>query len=406
MKEAAIQNILVIGIDAAALAMSAKKAGYNVFAAEHFGDQDLKRACKSVLSIVEQKAGESCGRLEASFSPHKLLGLAKELLAKHRIDAALLASGLDDSPQVLAELDELIPIVGNPPTTIEKVRNKTDFFHELQKLGVHHPKTMLAKNVEEGKRAAKDIGYPVMIKPLASLGGAGIRKVENSSELTAVFRRIASPREVLIQEYVSGMDASVSFLSAKEATVVLTLNEQLLGIQEVGQKEPFGYCGNIVPVLANRALMDVCEDVVQKIASHFGLVGTNGVDVVISKDGTPYIVEVNPRFQGTLECVERVLGINLVDAHVQACIKGTLPLCERKSTKFCVRLILYARYRSLVPKFVNLEEVRDVPIPEVIVEEGEPLCSLLVEGTTRSSALKKAKALARLVYEKTKPWLQ
>lgn len=408
MKETDIQNILVIGVDAAALAASANKAGYNVFAADYFGDQDLKKTCKNSLSILAQEAGESCGRLEANFFPNALLDLAKKLLVAHRIDAALLASGLEDSPQVLAELNDLIPIIGSHPKTIEKVRDKMEFFHELKKLGIHHPKTALANSLEEGKRAAKDIGYPVVVKPLTGFGGGGIRKTKNGSELDKVFQQtVALPRGALIQEYVLGMDASVSFLSSKKASVVLTLNEQLLGIQEVGQKEPFGYCGNIVSVSASEALMDACDDVVQKIASHFGLVGSNGIDIVISKDGVPYVVEVNPRFQGTLECVERVLGLNLVNAHIKACIEGFLsPISERRSSVFCVRLILYARQRSIVPNLATFEEIRDIPLPGGIVEEGEPLCSIVVEEKTRSSALEKAMMLAKHVYGTVKPKLQ
>ena len=400
--------MLVIGIDAAALATSAKKAGYNVFAVDYFGDQDLKQACKNNLPIITQEPRKSCGRLETVFSPKKLLDRAKKLLTKHQIDAALLASGLEDSTQVLTELNNLIPIIGNHPRTIEKVRDKTKFFYELRKLAIHHPQTALAKDFEEGKRAAKDIGYPITVKPLTGFGGVGIRKAKDRGELEKVFQQIIpSSREVLIQEFISGVDMSVSLLSSKADTVVLTLNEQLLGAKEAGQKEPFGYCGNIVPASANSALRDAGIALARKITSHFGLVGSNGIDLVVSQDDVPYVVEVNPRFQGTLECVERVLGINLVDAHTKACIEGILPsLSERKPAKFCLRLILYAHRRSTVPNLGNLEEVRDIPLPGVVIEEGEPLCSIVIEEKTRDSALKKAVMLAKRVYGMVKPKFQ
>ena len=81
MKETDIQSVLVVGLDAAALAISANRAGYNVFAADYFGDQDLKRACRKSLSIITQKPGKSCGRLEKNFCQYTLLALAKKLLA-------------------------------------------------------------------------------------------------------------------------------------------------------------------------------------------------------------------------------------------------------------------------------------------------------------------------------------
>ena len=408
MKETRIKSILIIGIDATALATSANKAGYNVFAVDYFGDQDLKKACRNNLSIITQQAGKSCGCLKTDFSPDKLLPLAIKLLKNHQIDATLLASGLEDSPQVLTELNELIPIIGNQPQTIKKARDKPEFFQELKKLNIQHPETALTRSLEEGKQAAKDIGYPVVVKPLATLGGLGIRKAKDKNEIETVFPPImASSQGVLIQEFLSGTDASVSFLSSKKTTRVLTLNEQLSGIQEVGQKEPFGYCGNIVPLSANNTLIEACSNIAQKIASHFELLGSNGMDLVISEDSVPYVVEINPRFQGTLECVERILGINLVDAHIKACIKGIIPSFQkRKATNHCVRLILYAHHRSTIPNLATFAELRDIPFSEVVIEEGEPLCSIVIEGKTRGIASKKAETLANSVYRLAKPKLQ
>jgi len=403
-----IQNILVIGIDATALATSAKTAGYNVFAVDYFGDQDLRRVCDNNLSIIAQESGKSCKRIKVHFAPDVLLNLVKKLLGAHRIDAVLLASGLEDSFQTLVELNDLIPIIGNHPKTIRKVRDKMQFFHELKKLAIPHPKTSLAKTLEEAKRAAKDIGYPVTVKPVVGSGGVGIRKVKDKDELDKIFSQVVSlSGEVLIQEFVSGMDASVSFLSSKKAAVILTLNEQLLGIHGVGVKEPFGYCGNIVPATPIPAVMNEGRNIVEKIALNFGLAGSNGLDLVISKDGVPYVVEVNPRFQGTLECVERVLGINLVNAHINACVEGILPLfSEGRPTTSCVRLILYARQRSIVPDLSSLVEARDIPLPGVIVEEGEPLCSIVVEEKARCCALRKSRMLTDLVYGIVKPKFQ
>lgn len=404
LKNSDVQNVLVVGIDIVALALSARRAGYNVFGVDFFGDLDLREACEDNLSIVAQEAGESCGRIDRDYSPSRLLGLVKKLLAKHRIDAAMFASGLEDSPWVLAELNELVPIIGNNPRTIGRVRDKTEFFNDLKRLGISCPETVRAKDLEEGKRVAKDIGYPVVVKPLTGMGGAGVREAEDKKQLEEAFEQASSSSEgVLVQEFVPGVHASVSFLSTGEASQVLTLNEQLLGIREVGQKWKFGYCGNVVPASASTALEDACRDLVQKIASSFNLVGSNGVDLVISEDRILHVVEVNPRFQGSMECVERFLGLNLVKVHVNACTDGVLsPFNERRSTNPFARLVLYALHRSIAPNLSDVAGVRDMPLPGVIVEEGEPLCSVVVGGKTRSSALKKCKRLAQRIYARTK----
>nr|NIR86678.1 ATP-grasp domain-containing protein [Candidatus Bathyarchaeota archaeon] len=338
MDEEDIRSVLAIGLDVVSLASSARKAGYRVYAVDYFGDQDLKRLCRKTRSIIEQRAGENCGRLNIDFSPEALIHLARDLLKGNEIEAALLSSGLEDYPEVLFELNGLVPILGNPPNVIQKVRNKTEFFRELERLRMPHPETATAENFEEAKEKSKDIGFPVVVKPYRGFGGAGVREARNAQELKQAFREASFfDNNVLIQERVSGTPASASLISSTNKAVVLTLNEQLLGMREVGQREPFGYCGNVVPLSATAATTDACKNIVKKVVLHFSLVGSNGVDLVISEEGVPYVMEVNPRFQGTLECVERVLRTNIVRAHVEACIKGILPTIVKKTSIFCVR---------------------------------------------------------------------
>jgi predicted ATP-grasp superfamily ATP-dependent carboligase len=113
----------------------------------------------------------------------------------------------------------------------------------------------------------------------------------------------------------------------------------------------------------------------------------------------PYVVEVNPRFQGTLECVERVLGINLAKAHVKACIQGGLPAISEKTSLFCGRFIVFAPQRLVAPELDTFEGVRDIPLARVIIEEGEPLCSLTIEGPNKDYLLQKARETAKAIWD-------
>lgn len=404
MIENDIHNMLVIGIDVLSLATSATKAGYKVYAVDYFGDQDLKRVCHESLSIVKQTPGISCGQLSTNFNPEALLQLTTGLLKKNVIDVTLLSTGLDDSSDVLRELNDVIPILGNHPHVIKRIRDKMEFFQELKRLGVHHPETAMTENFEEARKKAKDIGYPVLVKPSKGFGGVGIRKVQDPKELKQAFQHASLVDEkVLIQEYISGISASVSLISSANETIALTLNEQLLGVDEVGQEEPFGYCGNVVPLMTTRSVMNRCKNIAERITSHFDLIGSNGIDFVISEEGILYVVEVNPRFQATLECVERILGINMVEAHVKACLQGKLPTIVKKNAVFCTRLILFAPQRSVVPDLSAFEEVRDIPIPEVVIEKGEPVCSIVVEGANREFSLRKAMSIVEQIRKSLQP---
>ena len=395
---------MVVGIDTVSVAKSGKEAGYKIYAADYFGDIDLRRVCSGCEAIIEQKRGEGCGRMESKFKTEAFLKMTKSLLERHEIDAILLSSGLDDFFDALHELNDLVPILGNSPEVIERVRKKPGFFKELKRLGIAHPKTESVKNVDEAKAAAAEIGYPVVVKPIRGFGGLGIRTVQNSNEIERAFFEVSLvSKDVLVQKFINGIHASVSFLVTDKDVEVLSLNEQLLGLRFLFQQEPFGYCGNIVPLHFANPILESCKRITEKISSHFGLKGSNGIDLVISKEGTPYVMEVNPRFQGTLECVERVLGMNLVKSHIDACLHDSLPTLKEKTSNFCTRLVLYAPERIVAPDLTVFPEVRDIPLPGAIIEKREPLCSIITAGKNRKLSFEKAKKLAQSIYGMAHP---
>jgi len=404
LPKAGIQNLLVIGIDTVSIANSAKSAGYKIYAVDYFGDIDLQRICSGYQAIIEQKPGKSCGKIESKFKPEAFLRKTMSLLEKYEIDAILLSSGLDDYFDILFKLNDLVPILGNSPKVVEKVRKKRAFFNELQHLGIRYPETTVVKDVDEAKAAAVQIGYPVVVKPLIGFGGTDIRMAQSPKELERAFFKVSlAGRDVSVQKFIDGIHASVSFLATYENVKVLSINEQLLGLRAVFQRKAFGYCGNIVPLCFTKSTFVKCKYIVERIALHFGLIGSNGIDLVISKEGIPYVLEVNPRFQATLECVERVLGINLVESHINAVLNGSLPTIREKTSTFCTRLILYAPKRIIAPDMTSRKEVRDVPFHGVIIEKGEPICSIISEGRNRNLSFQKARKLAKSMYSMLRP---
>ena len=75
-----VHRFLVIGLDVASLASSAKNVGYDVFVVDYFGDSDLVNSCLLSLSIKMQKEDASCGRLSSDFNPEDFLVLTKKLV--------------------------------------------------------------------------------------------------------------------------------------------------------------------------------------------------------------------------------------------------------------------------------------------------------------------------------------
>jgi len=161
---------------------------------------------------------------------------------------------------------------------------------------------------------------------------------------------------------------------------------------------PFAYCGNITPFVTQ--FKDEMIEYSEQIALEFGLKGSNGVDFIQTEKGI-VILEVNPRFQGSLDTIELSYGINIFDAHVRS-FSGELPK-PGKHKCFAVKNILYADKKiqineRLFNRLINcmkMGRAADIPEKGWIVREDEPLTTLLETGRTREIALENVKKSAQ-----------
>jgi predicted ATP-grasp superfamily ATP-dependent carboligase len=397
--DASRSSLLLVGIDNSGLARSARDAGHRVFTVDYFGDLDVRGVSDGFMSVIEQRPGVSSGRFEENYSPEALYRVFESLHeGAHGCEGTLLSTGLDDSFNILEKIDERCRIIGNSPETVKAIRCKRVFFQELEKMGVPHPETSVTASLESAVEEARRIGYPLILKPSEGFAGVGVRRVDDEQQLVKEYRGLSgSCKEIVVQEYIEGTPASVSFMASNHKSRIVALNEQLLGLKNTYQPEPFGYCGNVTPYLTNKATVDRCSKIVEKISRRFNLMGSNGVDLVVSGDGTPYVIEVNPRFQGSLMCVERAYGVNLIKSHLAACRAGELDERRLRPRFFSTRLIIYAPWRVVAPDLTSNPHIMDVPCPGSIIEKGEPICSIMSDGATREESLRGAQETARSI---------
>ena len=181
--------------------------------------------------------------------------------------------------------------------------------------GIAHPVTLLRG--EEG-RAGRGRWLK---KRLRSGGGHGIVAWDGT----------ALDDAHLLQAEVDGRAASVAFVADGKEGRIFGLTEQLLGRPALGGSG-FAWCGNVLPLEvpgADAASVRVqLEHMVSCLTRHFGLVGVNGLDVVIGRDPEgvvrPYLIEVNPRFSGSMELAERAFGVSVFSLHVEGAA-GRMP---------------------------------------------------------------------------------
>jgi predicted ATP-grasp superfamily ATP-dependent carboligase len=127
-------------------------------------------------------------------------------------------------------------------------------------------------------------------------------------------------------------------------------------------------------------------EIAEKIAAASGCRGTIGIDFVAGGEKA-WAIEVNPRFQGTVDTVERACGWSLFDLHVNAC-RGRLPVSIPPARQVAVRSILFAdRDTTITNDLSPLKEfISDIPWPGTFFEKDQALVSVHGWGPTRAEA--------------------
>jgi uncharacterized protein len=385
-----MENILVVGANTRPIACSLKSAGYNVYSVDYFGCQDLKPCVTDSRSFLSQKPFNSCGIFSQKFDSDVLFEMASEFIELS--DFIVYSSGV--SPLKFPKHK----IIGNIGVT--NVENKYKLYKHLLKRfegDFKLPETYLVSDLQDALETADASNAEnFLLKPLEGSGGVGIQNLDTIDQNAEI-------NKAILQEVVVGNDVSASVLSnGDEATTILTTH-QIIGNKLLGQRERYGYCGNIAPYTENtsknksikKSFKEVSEDVVRDLK----LIGSNGVDMIIH-DEDIYVIEVNPRFQGTFEVAEEVLGINMAEAHISACNGDLieLPVPQR----FAVKMIVFAKYRSMVGN-INIKGLNDIPCPNVIIEEGEPVATVLTSGNVLEDSIYSAKRVVNGVYESLTP---
>jgi hypothetical protein len=237
----------------------------------------------------------------------------------------------------------------------------------FQELGVPAPATLPERT------------YPAMVKPRSGSGGWRNAVLHNDGEWRKWNEELDAP-PALWQEVVQGIPASVCCVTDGTRAKAVAVNEQFL---RGGNEAVYGFSGSVTPFV--HPLADDMVMQAEKIASASGCIGTIGIDFVVGDK--PYAIEVNPRFQGTVDTVEMSTGINLFSLHVEAC-EGRLPEKMPETRQFAARKILFAEDNILqIPDLNLLPFVADVPWPGTMIEKGGAIVSVYGWGRSRGDAI-------------------
>ena len=375
-------RVLVIGVNTRHIACSASRAGYTVYTLGRFNDVDLK-AC-SDRSVIHDMPDDHDPDLP------ELAPLIWTLLP---VDLIVLGPGFEHLGNWMGEITQgNVPVLNNPTHIFAKISDKAWLAEKLKILNLPHPFTVPLDCLDTPEDWTG--GYPAIIKPRSGAGGMENRLVNNLEDLTMTMA-VLECGQYLLQEYIKGTVASVSLISTGEKAVAIAVNEQLAGIDTlIGM--PFAYCGNITPHISEHN--DWMRETSINLAVELELIGSNGVDFIITDKG-PVVLEVNPRFQGSIDTVERSTGHNIFRLHHESFL-GKLPVCG-DSHCFSIKTIFFAPQRLVVEKrgydylvqCHNAGTAADVPSEGTVCEKDDPVVSFLSDGNSRMEVVRQAEQL-------------
>ncbi len=408
-----MENLLLMGIDTRPMVNSALKLDYKTFSISYFKTVDFK-VPYAEKHVLDQESVISCGRFEENYSPEKLLELSKDFLFQNHdedeIDKIVLTTGIN-TKNFSGEFKKFRKIVrGNKNT--ESVENKFKFYNKLKnKFNV--PLTFQPSDVGELNEILQQYSdNQFILKPLQGSGGLGIFLLNNESshelkQLNEICQNI-SLENYILQEYIEGTNVSSSVLSSHDDIKNL-INSRLITEHDLGN-DSYEYSGNILPLDENSFKMfngyrteidadelnDEMRNTSEDLIKEFDLIGSNGVDYILDKNGELKVIEINPRFQGTYELVENSLGINLLDAHIKACEGEIIDIPNPK--QYSIKKIIYARKQVNIGN-LNIPNVYDIPYEGVKIEKDQPLVTIISSNEDLKTAINDAKIAEDKVYE-------
>ncbi len=214
-----------------------------------------------------------------------------------------------------------VRIIGTDCDAIERAENRDAFEKVLLDLNIPQPKGMAVTNVEDGVAAAKEIGYPVLVRPSFVLGGRAMQIVSKEEEMrhylkTAV--EIDEDKPVLVDKYIKGKEVEVD-------AVCDGINVFVPGIMELVERTGV-HSGDSISVYPPFSLPDKVKGTIleytKKLGVGIGIVGLFNIQFIVDEDDRVYIIEVNPRSSRTVPFLSKATGYSLADIATK-CILGT-----------------------------------------------------------------------------------
>ena len=220
-------------------------------------------------------------------------------------------------------MDRGVKIIGTDCEAIERAENRDSFEKILKDLNIPQPKGKAVTRIEDGVKAAEEIGYPVLVRPSFVLGGRAMQIVANEEQLrhylnTAV--QLDADKPVLVDKYIQGKEVEVDAICDGR-------NVFVPGIMELVERTGI-HSGDSISVYPTFSISNKVKGIIlqyaRKLGLGIGIVGLYNIQFIVDNDENVYIIEVNPRSSRTVPFLSKSTGYSLADIATEVILGKTL----------------------------------------------------------------------------------
>ena len=209
-----------------------------------------------------------------------------------------------------------VKILGTSAENVDAAEDRELFDAILEKCEIPRPKGHTVFTAEEAKKAANELGYPVLVRPSYVLGGQGMRIAvsdEDVEEYIGIINQIAQEHPILVDKYLMGKEIEVDAVCDGEDILIPGIMEH---IERAGI-----HSGDSISVYPAQSLTEGAKakiaEYTRRLAKSLHVIGMINIQFIVCGEDDVYVIEVNPRSSRTVPYISKVTGIPIVPLATQ-----------------------------------------------------------------------------------------
>ena len=239
-----------------------------------------------------------------------------------------------------------VPILGTSAENVDAAEDRELFDEILEQCEIPRPKGHTVFTAEEAKKAANELGYPVLVRPSYVLGGQGMQIAisdEDVDEFIGIINRIAQEHPILVDKYLQGKEIEVDAVC--DGTDIL-----IHGIMEHIERAGV-HSGDSISVYPAQSISQHAKDTIveytKRLARSLHVIGMINIQFIVCGEDV-YVIEVNPRSSRTVPYISKVTGIPIVPLATKVILGHTIrelgyePGLQREADYIAIKMPVFS----------------------------------------------------------------